>query len=281
MATERFTKAEFEAALPTNKNTGDDLWTPVGLEENEYAYLLPVKQGVAIKIRSSVRSDGYAAGTGADSIRAWLVGGKLQPLGSKVISYTTRVTGWQDRMSNVLRELWKRGTQIENCPQCGRPMGIYQVKKDGPNKGRLFMKCWEHGNFRWVDGKGATTAKPSRVFFNSEDYPTDADFWESISGLPSIKARVARIKELLKEQDLILFYGLRFIYNLQTEDEKRAEETYHRNNVGFSGLDAEFLSSLAKQAGDRGLTEKQVPHARRKMMAYAAQIERVLRSTYK
>jgi hypothetical protein len=66
---------------------------------------------------------------------------------------------------------------------------------------------------------------------------------------------------------------LQVIYDRQTADEKQIERTHNRNSVGFSGFDAEILSSFARQAKSRGfLTEKQEPICRKKMRRYAAQL---------
>jgi hypothetical protein len=81
------------------------------------------------------------------------------------------------------------------------------------------------------------------------------------------------IKDLLQKSDKAVMRGLVVIYSLQTEDEKKAEETSEHNGVGFSGVDAKFLSSLAKQVMVKGrLSEKQMLHARKKMMKYAGQL---------
>jgi hypothetical protein len=150
MTIQRFSKTEFEAALPKNKRTNEVLWSGQGMVHGEYAYALPVKEGVEINIRSSVHLDGRAADTGKDSIRAWIADTNGQPLGSKVISHTTRVAGWETRMTKVLRELWTRAASLNRCPTCSKYMGIYKVKKDGANKGRLFAKCWDHNHFQWI-----------------------------------------------------------------------------------------------------------------------------------
>ena len=122
MTIERFSKQEFEHALPTNDD-GEKLWEYVGFEKGEHVYKMQIKNGsvkrVAILIRSSVKADGYAAETGKDSIRLWLVNSKTNDsLGKKVDAYTTRTSGWQERMQEKLRTLYKRGLQMVNCPKC-------------------------------------------------------------------------------------------------------------------------------------------------------------------
>lgn len=36
------------------------------------------------------------------------------------------------------------------CAVCGKEKKVFSVKKDGPNKGRLFANCFEHGQFEWM-----------------------------------------------------------------------------------------------------------------------------------
>ena len=59
----------------------------------------------------------------------------------------------------------------------------------------------------------------------------------------------------------------------QTADEQSAETTSHDNGIGFSGIDANFLSSLAKQYISRGsLSPKQTGFVLKKMPKYAGQV---------
>jgi len=151
MATEVFSINKFENALPRHKVTGETLWVALGMVSGEYTYRVRVSDLVNIEIRSSVGFNGYARSTGEDSIRAWLVDPKGNPLGSKVQSYVTRVKGWDVRLITMLRELVRRGRQVTPCPVCGKTMGIYKVKKDGPTKGKLFVRCTDDcKQFRWV-----------------------------------------------------------------------------------------------------------------------------------
>lgn len=147
-----FNLDHFALALPTSKATGKALWLYKGLVEGEHTFSLPVKAGVAITIRSTVDESGWCRGTGKDSIRAWLTDDEGRPLGSKVQSYVTRINGWEGRMVKVLRELYKRGLNLNPCPVCGAMMGVYKVKKEGPNKGRLFVACKSKpcNQFHWV-----------------------------------------------------------------------------------------------------------------------------------
>ena len=70
--------------------------------------------------------------------------------------------------------------------------------------------------------------------------------------------------------------GLVRIYQNQTTDEIEARETIHSNGVGFTGFDAEILTSFA-QRSERGwgLTEPQKKVLFRRMPKYAGQLHRM------
>lgn len=159
---EIFTKEQFEQnALPVNKDNGQPLWKYVGLQGGEHAYVVTLpKHNIGIEVRSSVHSDGKSAGTGEDSIRCWLVDATSgQPMGSKVSRWTTRLPGWGERTKEVIRQLWTMGQRMVPCPSCKAPDGTdtrlrcYKVKKEGPNKGKLFLRCPVDGckHFEWMN----------------------------------------------------------------------------------------------------------------------------------
>jgi hypothetical protein len=66
---------------------------------------------------------------------------------------------------------------------------------------------------------------------------------------------------------------VRIFQENQTADEQTDQLTKHDNGIGFSGTDAQFLSSLAKQfiAKDY-LSEKQVAFVLKKMPKYVKQV---------
>jgi len=67
--------------------------------------------------------------------------------------------------------------------------------------------------------------------------------------------------------------ALEVIYARQTAQEKASDQTIEDNGVGFSGVDAELLSSFAKQYQERGfLTLKQMEYLHRKIIKYWRQI---------
>jgi hypothetical protein len=170
---EIFTKDEFEAqALPVNKTNHVKMWSHIGLHGGEHAYLVVIPgHNVGIEIRSSVHANGKSAGTGQDSIRCWLVDAHTgQPMGSKVSRWTTRLPGWGERTKEVIRQLWTMGQKMVPCPTCKPTAGTdtrlrcFKVKKEGANKGRLFLRCpvTDCKHFEWMDAEEngeVTTAK--------------------------------------------------------------------------------------------------------------------------
>lgn len=67
------------------------------------------------------------------------------------------------------------------------------------------------------------------------------------------------IKKQLATNPAWAVKGLVKIYTLQTADEQASDTTSHDNGVGFSGVDANILSSFAKQVNaGRNLSPKQM-----------------------
>ena len=60
-----------------------------------------------------------------------------------------------------------------------------------------------------------------------------------------------RIVELLESNDAAVERALILLLGRQDLDEQEAEEAIRRNARGFTGCDAEFMTSLAKQVEDR------------------------------
>lgn len=66
---------------------------------------------------------------------------------------------------------------------------------------------------------------------------------------------------------------IRIFQENQTSDEQVRKVTTEDNGIGFSGCDAEFLSSLAEQYLRRGsLSDKQMGFVFKKMPKYARQV---------
>ena len=87
---------------------------------------------------------------------------------------------------------------------------------------------------------------------------------------------IEEIRELLKESDNAVARAIVAIYNRQTEDEQITKETSVSNGVGFSGVDANFLSSLAQFYQAKGfLSVGQLKYGRKAIMKYAGQLTEI------
>jgi hypothetical protein len=258
----KFDKYVFEAALPKDKTTGLPLWLSKGLVDGEYSYSMGAPQGLLIQIRSSVRSNGLAAETGKDSIRVWLSDRLGNPTGSKVQSYITRVPGWEERLTSILRVLWKRAAMLKTCPECKHLMDIFKVKKEGRNKGRLFTKCLKHDHFKWLEGE------PEAIL------PVGAsNVAELVINSHFKKDAVQALKLKIKSEPSWMLYALRHVFSKQTSDERATDSARWKNKVGFSAFDAEILSSCARQYEQKKfLSEKQIALCLKRVSVYAGQI---------
>ena len=81
------------------------------------------------------------------------------------------------------------------------------------------------------------------------------------------------VRHLLETNDKAIRKALLRIYDFQTQDEKYSQSTNKYNDVGFSGCDAQILSSFAEQI-QKGwkLSPKQMGILRTKMKKYWKQI---------
>ena len=87
------------------------------------------------------------------------------------------------------------------------------------------------------------------------------------------KAYCEKIKQAIDTNDNAVKKAILIIYQNQTADEQVSENTIEHNGVGFTGVDAEFLSSIAVRI-QRGLplSEKQIIVGRRKIRKYSRQL---------
>lgn len=93
-----------------------------------------------------------------------------------------------------------------------------------------------------------------------------------------MKVTQAQIKSFLKKKlstdEAWALRALVKIHEFQTMDEQASGVTREANSVGFSGCDAEFLTSLTRQYLTRGsLSPKQVGFVFKKMPRYWGQIK--------
>lgn len=87
------------------------------------------------------------------------------------------------------------------------------------------------------------------------------------------------IKKLILTNDIVLYRGIKKLYDLQTEDEQNSKSTKYRNGAGFNAVDGKFMSSIAEYLiKHRFLTEKQKQYARKKMLKYAGQLTAIANS---
>src|SRR5688572_6853348 len=159
MAIDRFSLDRFAAALPKRKPVGEapaeSLAVSVGMVQGEHCFIIQPFPAVPVGlfIRSSVDASGYAAATGEDSIRVlWCALGipniyapdvRRVPytiIGNKAKAYTTRVVGWEDRLTALLRKLAAVVRWCLPCPKCGERLTPFTTKK-GDNAGRCFVNC--------------------------------------------------------------------------------------------------------------------------------------------
>ena len=94
------------------------------------------------------------------------------------------------------------------------------------------------------------------------------------------KHLLAALKRRLATDDRWALRALTLVYRNQTADEQNAQQTIEHNGIGFSGPDAEILSSFARQYQRRGsLSPKQMHLLKRKIPSYAGQVARVADTT--
>lgn len=89
------------------------------------------------------------------------------------------------------------------------------------------------------------------------------------------KDQLAFMRAKVTSDDRWAVRGLLTIYDKQTEAEKAVGTTKEDNGVGFSGVDAEFLTSLAEQYQGRNyLSPKQMAAVKKNIARYAGQLVR-------
>ena len=87
---------------------------------------------------------------------------------------------------------------------------------------------------------------------------------------------IEEIRELLKESDKAVARAILAIYNRQTEDEQTIKETTDHNGIGYNGVDANFMSSLAQFYQSKGfLSAGQLKYGRKAIMKYAGQLTEI------
>lgn len=90
------------------------------------------------------------------------------------------------------------------------------------------------------------------------------------------KDKIAHIRVQLGSSMAWASKGVIRIFENQTADEQNCEATIEHNGIGFTGADAEILSSFAKQIiNGRTMSVKQRALLLKKMPKYAGQLQRI------
>lgn len=101
----------------------------------------------------------------------------------------------------------------------------------------------------------------------TEAVHTDGKIWSKES-----------IQELLERSDEAVYRAMIQIYNRQTTDEQEYQDTHLYNSVGFTGVDANIMSSFTEYYKKfNKLSPKQMVIARKKMKKYWKQLLSVIR----
>lgn len=125
MATERFSKAEFEKALAGTGYT----FGSGAIMGGEYRFYSTIRKGLLLAVNSSISSTGFADGTGENSIRIWVCDENGKPLAGKTQAYVTRVAGWQVRLNKVVRETVESVKELVDSPSCPKCGGLMVQRK--------------------------------------------------------------------------------------------------------------------------------------------------------
>lgn len=142
-----FTKEQFEKSALPSAFVGTDVcpWEYVGLVDGEHAYEIYLGHDALCKIqvRSSVCANNVSAGTGQNSIRAWLTTLDGEFVGSKAARWVDRRPGWAKRTFKMIHTLSVVGKQLKVCPKCGNICNLFKCgkHKNPDNIGRWFLTC--------------------------------------------------------------------------------------------------------------------------------------------
>jgi len=151
MAVDRFSKERFEAALPRIGEDGVAFRRFVRFEGNQFIYRYQITSTVFLTIYSSIDSTGLARETAEDSIRFTITDVNGSPLSNKLQTWVTRVKGWEARVVLMFERMLVMAKIAGTPCHCGQSTRkVFIVKKDGPNKGRLFVNCPACGQFDWL-----------------------------------------------------------------------------------------------------------------------------------
>lgn len=96
---------------------------------------------------------------------------------------------------------------------------------------------------------------------------------------PTQKETVEHFRQMLASRPAWALRGLVRIYERQTDIEKASQLTCVNNKVGFTGFDAEILSSIAEQYKSRGtVSPGQMVVLHKRMPKYAGQLLKITKA---
>ncbi len=84
-----------------------------------------------------------------------------------------------------------------------------------------------------------------------------------------------KIKHQLEINQDWLERAIRAIYDRQTAQEQRTEQTIEHNGQGFTGADAPYLTYVATYLQTKHLSGYHVAKARRRMLKYSGQLAKI------
>ena len=115
------------------------------------------------------------------------------------------------------------------------------------------------------ENKGRETAKAVEKYLADNGIEVDKRVWTE-----------EEVKNLIQTNDKVLYGALKKLYACQTAEEKSMGDTVENNGVGFNGVDAPILSSMAEFLNKKGyLTDKQKVIVRKKLVKYNKQLTRL------
>lgn len=216
-----------------------------GAYKKEWVYTRPLTAKVDIKVWSSLGKDGKARKKGSDAIRvcATLTKANGQTVGYIKSQRVHRVEGWRDNLM----------ARIDTVT--------------------------EEAEKRIAEFKAKYGNKPKKT---NDKFPA-LEVPAMPADITTKKDRVQWVRDRIADNVAMAYDVLITIYEMQTAEEQASEMTIEHNGVGFSGTDAEFLSSLAAQLlkkrakfGNKAyLSAKQTACVQKIVTKYAAQYVRL------
>lgn len=142
-----FTLNDFQDYL---QKTFPDIKWDKNFYRGEYTFFLHIDTKVNVVIRSSIDFSGFSSKVGENSIRLHLEDSSGNLLAANDQLYVTRVVGWRERLTEKIRRLIELRNLAGDCPICKKPQPILRSHTlSNPN--RLFAKCWEDSQFKWLE----------------------------------------------------------------------------------------------------------------------------------